>query len=96
MNSRHRNITAGDGCNSEEAEYRALFRDVTQAMAQGLIVFDNWKILFANNQAIELLDIPAELLAPGRPWRDFCCSPANAAITAPSAPRPRSSTVSPR
>lgn len=48
-----------------------VFRDATEMMAQGLVIFDNVSVLYANAKAHELLDLPAELLEPGRPWQDY-------------------------
>ena len=48
----------------------ALLEDTTEIMAQGILVHDTKKILFANCRAYELLEIPSELLQPDRPWRD--------------------------
>ncbi|MEP2947849.1 MAG: PAS-domain containing protein [Lentilitoribacter sp.] len=48
----------------------ALLEDTTEIMAQGILVHDTKKILFANCRAYELLEFPSELLQPDRPWRD--------------------------
>ena len=49
----------------------ALFEDTAEVMAQGILVYDDSRVLFANRRAQELLDLPAELLEPGRPWQDY-------------------------
>ena len=49
----------------------ALFEDTAEAMAQGIVVLDDDAVLYANSRARELLDLPAELLEPGRPWQDY-------------------------
>lgn len=43
-----------------------LWRDTTEIMAQGILVHDSVNILFCNSRANELLDIPTEIMAPGK------------------------------
>ena len=52
-------------------EYAALFEDTTKAMAQGLLVSDAESILYVSARARELLELPPELLEPGRPAQDY-------------------------
>lgn len=45
-----------------------LWKDTTDIMAQGIFVHDGKKILFCNERANELLDIPKDVLAAGKPF----------------------------
>lgn len=48
-----------------------LFNDITSVMAQGIMVYDDENIVFANDRVAELLDLPTDLIQPGKPWHDF-------------------------
>ena len=53
----------------------ALMRDATSAMSQGLLILRDGEIIFGNDALPKMLEIPCELLTPGRPWREmfrFC------------------------
>lgn len=43
-----------------------LWKDTTEIMAQGILVHDCKTILFCNSRANDLLDVPTEILAPGK------------------------------
>ena len=69
---RHAARRAGDQAEWDRlSEYAALFEDTTEAMTQGLLVSDEKSILFVSARARELLEVPPDLLEPGRPARDF-------------------------
>lgn len=40
-------------------------------MAQGLLVFGPESIEFSTARAAELLEVPAEIVQAGKPWRDY-------------------------
>jgi CheY-like chemotaxis protein/PAS domain-containing protein len=47
-------------------------RSVLDTLGGGVIVYDSaFLVVTANAQAAELLDVPAELVAPGRSWEEF-------------------------
>ena len=69
---RHVGRRAGDDTELARLnEYAALFEDTTEAMAQGLLVSDAKSILYVSARARELLEVPPELLEPGRPAQDY-------------------------
>jgi len=52
-------------------EFSAFLGTATSAMAQGLCIIENNVIRFSNKQLHEQLEVPDELLEPGRDWQDF-------------------------
>ena len=48
-----------------------LMQAATRAMAQGMFIVDVEQTLFANRKFMEMLNVPAEIVEPGRDWRDF-------------------------
>ena len=55
----------------ESIEASQKLRETTEAMVQGLIITSEKNIEFFNQRAVELLDIPEEFMAVGKPWIDF-------------------------
>ena len=55
----------------EAAQARDLMKQSVDAMAQGLLVHDAEKIITANAQVIKMLEIPEELVEPGKLMADF-------------------------
>ncbi|NKN35772.1 PAS domain-containing protein [Agrobacterium sp. a22-2] len=47
-----------------------LMQDATGAMAQGLVVVENGAIIMCNESMARIVDIPADILAPGNHWQD--------------------------
>ncbi|MEM7215749.1 MAG: PAS-domain containing protein [Pseudomonadota bacterium] len=48
-----------------------LLEEITDASRQGILVLGSENIEFFNPKAKEILDVPDELMAIGKPWKDF-------------------------
>ena len=60
-----------DAANRELSRTVRLLDDAAEAMAQGLLIYDDEKILLTNKRFYEFLDVPADLIKVGRPWMDL-------------------------
>jgi len=52
-------------------QHGALMRDATSAMSQGLLILHDGEIIFSNDALPHMLDMPADMAAPGRQWREI-------------------------
>jgi PAS domain S-box-containing protein len=52
-------------------QHAAIMHDATSAMSQGLMILRDHRIVFANDAAAAILDVPRELLAIGSPSQDL-------------------------
>lgn len=55
----------------EAVQAKDLMQQGVNAMAQGLLIHDERTIMASNTQVTQMLDIPAELVEPGKLMRDF-------------------------
>lgn len=53
---------------NQSQELNMILDAAAQSMAQGILVHDCKTILFCNKRANEFLDVPSEILAPGKPY----------------------------
>lgn len=56
-------------------QHGALMRDATSAMSQGLLILHDGEIIFCNDALASMLEMPTDMAAPGKQWRDifrFC------------------------
>jgi signal transduction histidine kinase/CheY-like chemotaxis protein len=60
-----------DAANHELSQAVRLLDDAADAMAQGLLIYDDHTILLTNKRFYEFLDVPADLIKVGRPWMDL-------------------------
>ncbi len=65
----HGGEEAGNG--NEITTAAVLLDESLNAMAQGMLIHDHEKIIRANEQMATMLDLPAELIAPGALMNDF-------------------------
>ncbi|MCB1465487.1 MAG: PAS-domain containing protein, partial [Nitratireductor sp.] len=55
-----------------KADFSAgLLSEATAAMAQGMLVFGAENIEFSTPRVAELIEVPPEIVAAGKPWRDY-------------------------
>ncbi|WP_157928894.1 response regulator [Pararhizobium haloflavum] len=66
-----------DEASQETTRTLRLLDDAAEAMAQGLMIYDQESVIYTNRRFHEFLDVPRDKVAPGLPWTnliDYCAA----------------------